>query len=263
MAEDRLNVVIEAGLSVTYEDIQTGTKEVLHPDLVIAADGAGSATTNFLFPDLKTPYAGFLTWRDASVTMLIGTTLYLIPGDDDSIKPGERYLNLAWYDTCHKDSPEYLSIMTDIDGKQHQRTVSFGKVRPSIWAQKRAYGRANFPSPIRELVNKIETPFVTGINHCILPKASCFEGRLFLVADAYALSRPHAAQSTNQCALHCLLLSKYLSGDITLEAYEKKVASFANTTLHWSRAIGSEYMDNMVGHLYHEFRFQLAKRAQN
>lgn len=172
-------------------------------------------------------------------------------------------MNLVWYETCHKDSPEHLSIMTDVDGKQHQRTVPFGKVRPSIWTQKQAYSSANFPSPIKELVNKIEIPFVTGIYDCILPRASCFEGKLFLVGDAYALFRPRAAQSTNQCALHCLLLSKYISGEITLEAYENKVTSFANTTLHWSRAIGSEYMDIMVGHLYHEFRFQLAKRAQN
>ena len=141
--------------------------------------------------------------------------------------------------------------------------MPFGKVRPSIWAQKQAYSSANFPSPIKELVNKIETPFFTGIYDCISPRASCFEGKPFLVGDAYALFRSHAAQSTNQCALHCLLLSKYNSGEITLEAYENEVASFANTTLHWSRAIGSEYMDIMVGHLYHEFRFQLAKRAQN
>ncbi|KAM0158529.1 hypothetical protein ACHAQE_005439 [Botrytis cinerea] len=53
----------EAGLSVTYDDVQTGTNEVLHPDHVIAADGAGSATRKILFPDLKTSYAGFLTWR--------------------------------------------------------------------------------------------------------------------------------------------------------------------------------------------------------
>ncbi|KAK8905636.1 hypothetical protein QC760_005558 [Botrytis cinerea] len=53
----------EAGLSVTYEDVQTGSNEVLHPDLIIAADAAGSATRKILFPDLKVSYAGFLTWR--------------------------------------------------------------------------------------------------------------------------------------------------------------------------------------------------------
>ena len=53
----------EAGLSVTYEDVQTRTNEVLHPDLVITADGVGSATRKILFQDLKTPYSGFLTWR--------------------------------------------------------------------------------------------------------------------------------------------------------------------------------------------------------
>ncbi|TEY46292.1 hypothetical protein BOTCAL_0317g00120 [Botryotinia calthae] len=78
---------------VTYEDVQTGTNEVLHLDLVIAADGAGLATRKILFPDLKTPYAGILTWQgivpenavsketldfsltDASVTVLIDIIL--------------------------------------------------------------------------------------------------------------------------------------------------------------------------------------------
>ncbi|KAJ8061402.1 hypothetical protein OCU04_010458 [Sclerotinia nivalis] len=273
----------DAGLTVTYQDVETGNDEVLHPDLVIAADGAGSATRKLLFSDVKIPYAGFLTWRGVVPEQAVSKetlnflfdrciryhadryyiVVYLIPGDDGSIKPGERHVNLVWYDTCQMDSPEYLSMMTDIDGIRHQRTVPFGKVRPEVWAQKQAYGNENFPAPIRELVIKINVPFVTGIYDCISPRASHFDGKLFLVGDAFALFRPHAAQSTNQCALHCLLLSKFISGEITLEAYEEKVASFANTTLHWSRAIGSEYMDNLVGHLYHEFRFRLARGAQN
>ncbi|CCD34842.1 hypothetical protein BofuT4_P098180.1 [Botrytis cinerea T4] len=182
--------------------------------------------------------------------------LYLIPGDDGSIGPGERHVNLVWYDTCHKDFPECLSIMTDVDGKQHQRTVPFGKVRPSIWAQKQAYSSANFPSPIKELVNKIETPFVTGIYDCISPRASCFEGKLFLVGDAYAPFRPNAAQSTNQCALHCLLLSKYICGEITLEAYENNVTSFANTTLHWSRAIAGYGYPEMRDKVKHQLNLE-------
>ncbi|TGO57827.1 hypothetical protein BOTNAR_0193g00220 [Botryotinia narcissicola] len=116
----------EAGLSVTYEGVQTETNEVLHPNLVIAADGAGSVTRNIVFPNLKTQYAGFLTWRgivpESAVSKEIINFLfdryiryhadryyivvYLIPGDNGSIKPGERHAILVWYDTCHKDSPE-------------------------------------------------------------------------------------------------------------------------------------------------------------
>ncbi|KAM0169112.1 hypothetical protein ACHAPF_010298 [Botrytis cinerea] len=61
--EEGQAVVYDVGKRVTYEDVQTGTNEVLHPDHVIAADGAGSATRKILFLDLKTSYAGFLTWR--------------------------------------------------------------------------------------------------------------------------------------------------------------------------------------------------------
>ncbi|KAF7940820.1 uncharacterized protein EAE97_007006 [Botrytis byssoidea] len=116
----------EGELSVTYEGVQTEKNEVLHPDLVIAADGTGSVTRNIVFPNLKTQYAGFLTWRGivpesavskGTINFLFDRCIryhadrhyivvYLIPGDDGDIKPGERHAILVWYDTCHKDSPE-------------------------------------------------------------------------------------------------------------------------------------------------------------
>ena len=130
--------------------------------------------------------------------------------------------------------------MTDIDGEQHHRTVPFGKVRPSVWQQ--TCSNQRFPAPIMDLVNIIDTPFVTAISDCLAPTSSFFNGKIFLVGDALALFRPHAAQSTNQCALHCLLLEKLLQQDITIEAYEEEVMSFANSTLLRSRAIGSKYL---------------------
>ncbi|PQE34018.1 hypothetical protein CJF32_00002877 [Rutstroemia sp. NJR-2017a WRK4] len=278
-----VSYVKEKGVTVTYEDIESGIEDVLDCDLVIAADGAGSSIRKLLYPNLQIPYAGILTWRGVVPEHMVSQqtldflldkciryygdryyiAVYLIPGEDGSVKPGERHVNLVWYDTCGKDSSEYLSIMTDIDGMQHQRTVPFGKVRPEVWAKKQAYGNEHFPGPIKELVNKIDTPFVTGIYDCVSPRASHFDGKLFLVGDAFALFRPHAAQSTNQCAMHCLLLAKFLAGETDLQSYEDKVSSFANTTLHWSRAIGSEYMDSFVGHLYHEIRFRLARKTRS
>ena len=53
----------ESGLTITSEDVGTGLSTSLHPDLIIAADGANSTIRKLLFPELETPYAGYLTWR--------------------------------------------------------------------------------------------------------------------------------------------------------------------------------------------------------
>ncbi|CAG8974299.1 hypothetical protein HYALB_00011967 [Hymenoscyphus albidus] len=152
--------------------------------------------------------------------------------------------------------------MTDIDGVQHQRTVPFGKVQPQVWQKQIQNHAINFAAPIKEVLSKIESPFVTAIADCISPQASFYDGKLFLVGDALALFRPHVAQSINQAALHCLLLERYLKGEITLSAYEEEVLSFAHTTLLWSREVGSEYLHSIAGHLYHKMRHRVARRAQ-
>jgi 2-polyprenyl-6-methoxyphenol hydroxylase-like FAD-dependent oxidoreductase len=108
-------------------------------------------------------------------------------------------------------------------------------------------------------VNEIDMPFVTAISDCISPQASFYDGKLFLVGDALALFRPHVAQSTNQSALHCLLLEKLLQGRINLEAYEEQVMMYAHTTLLWSREVGSQYLYSSVRHLYHKLRSRLAR----
>jgi 2-polyprenyl-6-methoxyphenol hydroxylase-like FAD-dependent oxidoreductase len=53
----------ESGLSLVYEDIVTGNSSRIHPDLIIAADGANSGTRKLMFPGIEAPYAGYLTWR--------------------------------------------------------------------------------------------------------------------------------------------------------------------------------------------------------
>ena len=53
----------DSGMTVTLEDSINGITKSLHPDLVIAADGANSSIRKLLFPALESPYAGYLTWR--------------------------------------------------------------------------------------------------------------------------------------------------------------------------------------------------------
>jgi len=52
----------DSGLTVDFQDAD-GHSKSLQPDIVIAADGANSRMRKILFPELKMPYSGFLTWR--------------------------------------------------------------------------------------------------------------------------------------------------------------------------------------------------------
>lgn len=151
--------------------------------------------------------------------------------------------------------------MTDIDGVQHQRTVPFGKVHPDVWT-KQIESSSKFAVPIKEIIEHIDKPFVTAISDCISPKCSFFEGKLFLVGDALALFRPHVAQSTNQSALHCLLLEKLLQDKIDLGMYEQEAMMYAHTTRLWSREVGSQYLHGPIGQMYHKARFRLAQEAK-
>ena len=53
----------ESLVTVVFEDVLSGRSGTMQPDLIIAADGANSTIRKLLLPDLKIPYAGFLTWR--------------------------------------------------------------------------------------------------------------------------------------------------------------------------------------------------------
>ncbi|TVY15875.1 2,6-dihydroxypyridine 3-monooxygenase [Lachnellula arida] len=270
-----------SGLTVTFQG-DDGLSHSLHADLVIAADGANSSVRKLLFPKLNMPYSGYLTWRGVVLERDVSVetrsffhdqciryrydrsyiVIYIIPGEHGSITPGERHLNLVWYYNCAEGSDEYNKIMTDIDGLRHKRTVPFGKLQPEVWVKQRDGHSTHFPTPVKEVLDKIDSPFVTAISDCIAPQASFYEGKLFLVGDALALFRPHVAQSTNQAALHCLLLEKYLQGEITLATYEERVQSYAHTTLLWSRDLGSEYMYGRMGQIYHKTRHQVARKAK-
>jgi 2-polyprenyl-6-methoxyphenol hydroxylase-like FAD-dependent oxidoreductase len=203
-----------------------------------------------------------LCCRDKLESRLIRAR-YIIPGENGSSTPGERHLNLVWYYNCSQNSLEYEAAMTDVNGVRHQRTVPFGKVRSELWAKQQAHSNEKFAVPIKEIVNQIEVPFVTAVSDCVSPRASFYDGKLFLVGDALALFRPNVAQSTNQSALHSLLLGKYLQGEITLGQYESEVMSFAHTTLLWSRDVSSEYLQGFTGHLYHKIRHHLARSTQS
>ena len=187
---------------------------------------------------------------------------YLVPGEDGSLQPGERQANFVWYYNCPDNSQEFTDIMTDIDGHRHRSTVPPGKIRPEVWAKQQAHGRRVLAAPVKELVDKITSLFVTAISDSQAPRASFFANKLLLVGDALALFRPHIAQSTNQAATHCMLLEKTLIGEMDFSEWEKQVMHYAHLTRLRSNVVGSQNLSGFLTWLYHEIRYRIAVVAQ-
>ncbi len=152
--------------------------------------------------------------------------------------------------------------MTDVDGHLHRGTVPPGKVRPEVWAKQQAHSQNILAPPVKELVNKITTPFVTAISDFQASQASFFDNKVLLVGDALALFRPYIAQSTNQAATDCMLLEKVLKGEMDFPEWKKKVMEYAHLTRMRSNAVGTKVLSPYLIGLYHEIRYHVAVVAQ-
>lgn len=152
--------------------------------------------------------------------------------------------------------------MTDVDGHRHRNTLPIGKMREDVRAKQRAYGDEVLAPPFVELINKIHQPFITAISDTIALQASFFDGKLLLVGDALALFRPHVAASTNQAALHCLLLEKVLNGAMSFSEWEKQVMGYARVTRLRSNTWETYYLSGYLTYLLSEIPYRLELVAQ-
>ena len=152
--------------------------------------------------------------------------------------------------------------MTDAEGVVHQYSLPIGKMQSQISTKLKNYGREILPPPLQEIMENIPSPFVTTISDYECPNATFFNNKLFLVGDAFALFRPHVAQSTNQTAMHCLSLEKVLTGEMSADEWQRSARVYAHRTRLWSNSLGTEYLSNSLTHYYHYFRFRLATVAE-
>lgn len=141
-------------------------------------------------------------------------------------------MNFLWYTN---ETPQSLDdIMLDKDGHRHRYIVPSGKVREEVW-QKFRDRQSLLAAPHREVLLKIQQPFIQSITDFVSPRAAFEGGRILLVGDALSLYRPHTASSTNQAAFHCLMLERLVKGEIDAARWEREVLEFGN--LHCLRSI--------------------------
>ncbi|HEV7864163.1 MAG TPA: FAD-dependent monooxygenase, partial [Acidimicrobiia bacterium] len=126
-------------------------------DLLVCADGIGSATRARLLPDVRPGYAGYVAWRgtipEAALTPASFEVLrnaityqllpqshilvYPIPGPADALEPGRRLVNFVWYRNV-APGDDLDELLTDRAGVRHLGSLPPGAVQDRHLAELRA-----------------------------------------------------------------------------------------------------------------------------
>ncbi len=235
-----------------------GTKAV--GDLLIGADGAGSTVRQKLLPNHNPIYAGYVAYRglvdepelDRETAEMLTECFvfqqipnshilqYQIPGENESILPGERRFNWVWYVNYDKKT-ELPNLLTDRDGKQHIYSIAPGAIAPLIERQMREYADRVLAQPFQKLIAATSEPFIQSVLDLTVPQMA-FD-RIALIGDAAFIPRPHTASGVSKGAVNGITLADALvehSHDVTkaLKAWETNQIRFGMYLKNRGRALG-------------------------
>jgi 2-polyprenyl-6-methoxyphenol hydroxylase-like FAD-dependent oxidoreductase len=217
-----------------------GTRET--GDLLVGADGPTSTIRHLLLPDYTPQYAGYVAYRglvderelDPATAKLLTERFvfyqfpnshilqYVIPGENESLIPGERRFNWVWY-VNYDQTNELPDILTDKNGLRREYSVAPGMLHPTVEQAMRSYADRVLAPPFQKLVAATQEPFVQAILDLGVPQMA-FD-RIALVGDAAFIPRPHTAASTAKAAANAIALADALTDsnhDVprALEAWE-------------------------------------------
>ena len=243
------------GVSVTLAD---GSHA--RADLLVCADGVGSAARARLVPGVAPEYAGYVAWRgtlperdaspaarralDDAITyqVLDGSHIlvYPIPALDGSLLPGDRLINVVWYVNVAA-GPGLDQLMTGRDGIHRAVSLPPGAATERAVAGMRRAAADLLAAPIAEVVTGMAEPFVQAIYDLGVPRMAF--GRTCLIGDAAFAVRPHAAAGTAKAADDAWALAEELTasgGDVpvALAAWERRQLSVGRALLARTRDIG-------------------------
>ncbi len=224
---------IGAGQDAAGAWLELDHGERIRADLVIGADGIGSAVRRSMMPDAPGPrYTGYVAWRALVPERLLpvsaadvlsdrfaffhmpgGQALgYTVTGANGELTPGQRRYNAVWYRT----TPDLAATLTDRDGRVHPYSLPPGAVRVDAVQEVIASARAVLPRPFATVFAAESQPFVQAIFDMEI--ARMVEGRLALIGDAAFVARPHTAMGVAKAAGDAMALARAVDLGWTPEA---------------------------------------------
>ncbi|MYN42888.1 hypothetical protein GTP55_26450 [Duganella sp. FT109W] len=196
-------------------------------DLLIGADGAGSAVRAQLLPGLAPRYAGYVAWRGLVPEQQVAATVrellqgafafqhgdghmlleYMVPGGDESTRPGQRRWNWVWYRKVAAGA-QLCRLMTDAGGTLRRFSVAPGAVKPRDTEALRQDAQVLLAPVFQQLIAATGQPFIQTIVDLDAPRMVF--GRALLIGDAAFIARPHTAGGAAKAAADAHALAALL-----------------------------------------------------
>ncbi|MFW2852818.1 FAD-dependent monooxygenase [Sphingomonas sp. TX0543] len=237
-------------------DLEDGSRA--NADLVIGADGIGSAVRRSLMPDHPgASYAGYVAWRalvperllPASAARVLSDRFafydtpdahvlgYTVAGEDGSLVKGGRRYNAVWYRTI-----DYLEdVLRDRTGQVHPYSLAPGSLSPEAIRGIHADARALLPAPFASAFLAEPQPFVQAIFDMTVPRMAV--GRVAIIGDAAFVARPHTAMGVAKAAGDAMSLVRAIDAGWTQDAratFERERIAAGEAIVAYGRRLGAE-----------------------
>jgi 2,6-dihydroxypyridine 3-monooxygenase len=225
------------------------------------ADGVTSTARHRMFPDLRREYAGYVGWRGTvpereisaeshallddvlvySVAPHTHAVMYLIPGWNGELDPGERLVNYVWYRNV-ADGAELQELTTDIHGFEAPVSLHPGAVQQRFVDEMRQAAVAQLAPAVAEVIVRTEQPYLQVVCDTRIPGMA--DGRIAVIGDAAFAARPHAAAGTAKAAADAWTLYEHLGGHNggiaeALKRWEPGQLALGNQLIDRSAAMGA------------------------
>jgi 2-polyprenyl-6-methoxyphenol hydroxylase-like FAD-dependent oxidoreductase len=176
-------------------------------DLAIFADGYRSLGRRLLFPKTALDYRGYVLWRGVLEERELADSapfegklnrvgyreghgvFYFVPGRNNSVAPGERWVNWAIY--VRVPAEDLPAFLTDRKGRRRSGSLPPGNMRREQEARLKQLARDHLPVYFADIVDASEDTFAQPIYVADVP--SYHRERICLAGDAGAFVQPFTA----------------------------------------------------------------------